>query len=113
VDNSEGLQSRLERVETLVDALVEERNGLRADLQKIGSQSKTTGTKAGAGQDTGDLLKSLDELRTRLADSEAANQKLVRERDQIRERLTQIKDRLDLVEAKLLEQRSAAANSKG
>jgi chromosome segregation ATPase len=113
VDNSESLQSKLEHIETLVDALVEERNGLRADLRRIGSQVKTTGSTREAGRDTGDLLRSLDGLRTRLADSEASNQKLVRERNQIRERLTQIKDRLDQVEAKLLEQRSVAGNSRG
>ena len=28
-------QSKLERLETLVDALIEERNGLRSDLQQI------------------------------------------------------------------------------
>ena len=113
MDNSESLQSKLERIETLVDALVEERNGLRADLRKISSPAKTPGSTKEGGRETGDLLRSLDGLRTRLADSEAGNQKLIRERNQIRERLTQIKDRLDQVEAKLLEQRSVAGNSRG
>jgi len=113
VDNRETLQEKLERIETLVDTLVEERNSLKIEMGRIEKQQRRATPAEGSRPAGEDLIKALDDLRSRLAESEAANQKLSRERDQVRERLSQIKSRLDLVEARLLEQRSAAGNSRG
>ena len=113
MENRETLQQKLERVETLVDTLIEERNGLKSELKRIEKQRRGAPEADDANLEGEDLFMALDDLRSRLAESEAANQKLVRERNQVRERLGQIKSRLDQVEARLLEQRSAAGNSRG
>ena len=102
MSRSEPLQAKLEYLETLVDALLEERNSFRADLQQIDRQRRKP--EQGEAEDD-ELIRTLEEQRSKLAASEAANQRLVRERNLIRDRLTLIKNRLDQVEAKLLEQR--------
>lgn len=103
---------KLEKLETLVDSLLEERSGLRADLKKSRERSKSADS-SGNPEESGQMHDELEQLRARLADSEASNQQLARERNSVRERLTQIRNRLDQVEAQLLEKRGAATGSKG
>lgn len=103
---------KIEKLETLVDALLEERSGLRADLKKIREHSKTSDP-SGKADASNQALDDLERLRARLADTEATNQQLIRERNGVRERLTQIRNRLDQVEAQLLEKRAGATGSKG
>ena len=96
------LQRKLEHLETLVDTLIEEKKGLLEDLKELdkpaGSDSKSE-----SGNDT--LLRNLEETRRKLAESEAMNQRLSRERNLVKERLTNVRNRLDQIEAKLLEKR--------
>ena len=106
------LTRKLEKLETLVDALLEEQNGLRAHLENMRDHSQSS-DKAGEANVSGKMMDELERLRSRLADSEATNQQLVRERNGVRERLTQIRNRLDQVEAQLLEKRSASSGTKG
>jgi chromosome segregation ATPase len=105
MNKPETLQGKIEKLETLVDALLEERRGLREDMRKIEIRLKKMGDDPHhiAGDD---FVRSLDDLRGKFAESESINQKLQRERGQVRERLLQILNRLDLIEAKLLEQRT-------
>lgn len=103
------LQTKLEKLEVFVDSLLQEREELRSELHRFEVQMKKsarTPNKAGTTED--DLFDSLDELRRRLSDSEATNLQLAREREQIKEKLVHVRQRLDLIEAKLLEQRSVA-----
>jgi hypothetical protein len=105
---TETLQGKLEKMEILVDALLEERRGLREDLRRIENRMKKLGEETVATQGGEEFLKSLDDLRRKLAESEAVNQKLLRERGMVKDRLSQLLGRLDLIEAKLLDQRSSA-----
>ena len=96
------LQKKLERLETLVDTLIEEKKGLTADLEQMekesGSESKTSGQ-------NDSLVRNLEEARRKLAESEATNQRLIREKNLVRDRLTSVRNRLDQIEGKLLENR--------
>lgn len=105
----ENLHRKLERLETLIDALIEERRGLREDLRKIEARLKKMGEESSAARPGEDFMKTLDDLRRKAAESEALNQKMQRDRNHVKERLTAVLGRLDMIEAKLLEQRSLAA----
>ena len=94
-------RSKLEKLETWVDTLLEERRTLKEDFRAIQERIQD-----GDGEGEIDLAQPLDDLRTRLAETDAVNQKYQREREMIKSRLRQLRDRLDLIEAKLLEQRS-------
>ncbi|GMV64504.1 MAG: hypothetical protein KJ050_00560 [Candidatus Omnitrophica bacterium] len=103
------LQEKLERLEILVDALLEERRGLREDLKAIEARMRSLGKESHASEVNGEeFMKTLDDLRRKLSESEAANQNFLRERSQVRERLEQLLARLDMIEAKLLEQRASS-----
>lgn len=95
------LNSKLGKLETWVDALLEERRALKEDLGVI-----QEGLKNGEGEGQINLAQPLNDLRRKLAETEAVNQKCQREREMVKSRLGQLRDRLDLIEAKLLEQRS-------
>jgi len=112
-DNSTDFRGKLERLEVLVDALLEERNSLKKELRQFERPRKKTAATGNPETLAEGSLKSLETLRTRLAESEAENRKLMRDRNQVRERLEQIRNRLGQVEAKLLEQRSTTTNSRG
>jgi len=112
-DNSANLREKLDRLEVLVDALLEERNSLKKELRQFERPRRKTAAGANPETSADGPLKSLESLRTRLAESEAENRKLMRDRNQVRERLELIRNRLGQVEAKLLEQRSTTANSRG
>lgn len=103
----ETLQGKLEKMEILVDALLEERRGLKEDLRRIETRMKRLGEESTPTQGGEEFMKSLDDLRRKLAESEAVNQKLLRERGMVKDRLSQLLGRLDLIEAKLLDQRSS------
>lgn len=96
------LLRKLEKLEMLVDALIEERKGLLADLAEI---KRGGGAAPEATDQTEVLSRNLEEVRRRLAESEAANQRLDRERNLVRDRLTNVRNRLDQIEGKLLENR--------
>jgi chromosome segregation ATPase len=100
---------KLERLETLVDALLEERKGLREDLAKFESRLKKFAEENDLSRGSEEFVRTLDDLRRRLSETEASNQKFVRDRNLVKERLGQVLNRLDLIEAKLLEQRSLTA----
>lgn len=103
------LQEKLERLEIFVDALLEERRGLREDIKAIEIRLRNLDKESHTSDIAGDeFMKSLDDLRRKLAESEAANQNFLRERGQVRERLEQLLARLDMIEAKLLEQRASS-----
>ncbi len=104
----ENLNRKLERLETLVDALLEERRGLREDLRKIEGRLKKMGEESSTARPGEDFMKNLDDLRRKVAETEALNQKMARDRNQVKERLGAVLGRLDMIEAKLLEQRSLA-----
>jgi hypothetical protein len=95
------LQEKLERLEILVDALLEERRGLREDLKAIEARMRSLGKESHASEVNGEeFMKTLDDLRRKLSESEAANQNFLRERNQVRERLEQLLARLDMIEDK-------------
>ena len=96
------LQRKLERLETLVDTLIQEKKGLLADLAQVEKHSASEPRSSGQNDS---LVRNLEETRRRLAESEAANQRLVRERNLVKERLTNVRNRLDQIEGKLLENR--------
>jgi hypothetical protein len=109
VSKPESLQQKLERLEMLVDALLEERRGMREDFRRIEGRLKKNSEESDASRGSEEFVRSLDDVRRKLAESEAVNQKLLRERGQAKERLGMVLNRLDMIEAKLLEQRSLAA----
>ncbi|MCA9412283.1 MAG: hypothetical protein H6751_01220 [Candidatus Omnitrophica bacterium] len=96
------LQKKLEQLETLVDTLIEEKKGLLTDLEQI---DKESGSESKASGQNDVLVKNLEEARRRLAESEATNQRLLREKNLVRDRLTSVRNRLDQIEGKLLENR--------
>ena len=96
------LQKKLEQLETLVDTLIEEKKGLLTDLEQM---DKESGSESKASGQNDVLVKNLEEARRRLAESEATNQRLLREKNLVRDRLTSVRNRLDQIEGKLLENR--------
>ncbi|MCA9416003.1 MAG: hypothetical protein KC917_07025 [Candidatus Omnitrophica bacterium] len=96
------LQKKLEQLETLVDTLIEDKKGLLTDLEQI---DKESGSESKASGQNDVLVKNLEEARRRLAESEATNQRLLREKNLVRDRLTSVRNRLDQIEGKLLENR--------
>jgi len=102
VNGTVNLQKKLERLETLVDTLIEEKRGLQADLEELEKHSDSESKKSGQNES---LVRNLEEARRKLAESEASNQRLTRERNLVKERLTNVRNRLDQIEGKLLENR--------
>ncbi len=96
------LQRKLEQLETLVDTLLEEKKGLLADL---GESDKATQSDSKSSGQNDNTARNLEESRRKLAESEAANQRLTRERNLVKDRLTSVRNRLDQIEGKLLENR--------
>ena len=96
------LQRKLERLETLVDTLIEEKKGLLADLGELDTPTDPDSKDSGQNDN---LVRNLEEMRRKLAESEATNQRLTRERNLVKERLTSVRNRLDQIEGKLLENR--------
>ena len=102
----ENYHKKLQKLEILVDGLIEERKSLRNDLRKLEDKLRNeTSSSDSLLQD--DFIKTLEDLRSKLGKSEATNQKLQREKNQVKDRLEQIRERLDLIESRLLEQRQA------
>lgn len=108
VSPTDTLQVKLQRLETSIDALLEEYRSLQSDFDQL--KSAMSGPKnEGRPDETQAMMRSMEELRKKLGETEAANQQMIRERNHMRERLTHVLNRLDMIEAKLLEQRSMAA----